>query len=206
MKKLLVFLCTILLFFGVAGVASALDNGGFETGDLTYWTATVPAGGSAQVVTSHDSYGPVEGTYFAELKTDGPGSYTTLSQSVSLTSGDVLSGWAAFDYGDYHPYDDNAYVKIYNGDSLLATPWDEFGLDHPNYWDGPWTYWEWTSPTGGDYTLVYGVSNALDGINDSYALFDAPGVAPVPEPATMLLLGSGLIGLASLGRKKFFKK
>ncbi len=49
--------------------------------------------------------------------------------------------------------------------------------------------------------------NEIDNIS-AFQIYvgDGPGPEPVPEPTTMLLLGSGLIGLAGYGRKKFFRK
>jgi hypothetical protein len=79
------------------------------------------------------------------------------------------------------------------------------------------SYFNWTLPYNDtlgvafDQTVIVGVGSTVDfvvGPNgfdtyDSTALKAA--ISPVPEPATMLLFGSGLMGLAGL-RRKFRKK
>jgi hypothetical protein len=52
---------------------------------------------------------------------------------------------------------------------------------------------------------IFGVHVPIEGLGQYTSFKLSQYASPIPEPATMLLLGSGLIGLAGVGRKKYKK-
>ena len=62
----------------------------------------------------------------------------------------------------------------------MGVPWYNDVSQCGDYGDCPWTYWEWTAPAAGLYTLELRVANDGDSGYDSYALFDGLTVAQVP--------------------------
>lgn len=162
---------------GATASHPGLVNAGFEAGDARGWTLVVPPGAAAGVVTSHaadsTTYVPAAGTHFLLLKTDGPGSRTTAAQAVALDAGETLEGWAALDAHDHLPFDDDARVQVLDaGGAVVAQPFLADVAAVGSHGDQPWTRWSFEAPAAGVYTLRFSVSNALDGMLDSHAVFD----------------------------------
>ena len=112
-----------------------------------------------------------------------------------------------------------------NEDLFLFTQTGRIEIEGITVWEAegePYdTTWDWGFPTPyvteaywelvGDLLvtgLEYGIHTATISLSDltgELISFDQD-VMITPEPATMLLLGVGLVGLAGIGRKKLFRK
>lgn len=170
---LLGFVPLLLLGVGLGtALAAGLINGGFEEGTTNGWTETIPSGGSINVVGAADGNVPVEGSFFAHIKTNGPGSQTKLSQSVSVAAGDTVSGYAYFRDVEFEQnqscgFDDTAEVTVDGNTVYLAHHCSPGG---PGISDGttPWTLWEYTFPGPGTFLIEATLMNVGDSIVDSF--------------------------------------
>ena len=160
---------------GFTPIANAqLVNGGFESGDLTGWSVVIPAGGFINIVEAGSGEIAVEGKYFANMKTDGPGSFTTLSQAFNADPGQEVSGYAFFvdqEFLQNQPcvFQDSMSVDIMAGDTVVANVfYTQHCTDGVNFDDGslPWTLWSYTFD-GTEPPGPYAVQARITHIGDS---------------------------------------
>jgi hypothetical protein len=210
MKRLILVYVVAGMMFATASSQANLTNGSFETGDLTGWTAVLPVGGFARVVTNYSestpsatgttSWGPTDSSYFTKLKTDGQGSVSKLYQSFYASPGAKLS----FDYfwasADYKPFDDATTGKLLlgagTGGPAVSTLYsNSVNTDPADYWGTPWIPVSYQFAAGDTYTLLIEISNGGDDSFDSYAGIDNAQLT-IPAPAAVLLggIGMGLVG------------
>ena len=215
MKKFLVFVFSFFLLVGFIGTSNATRNP-YDIVDISgFLNNTLYFNGSTKVEYDIDFTG--EWMYTAIAHESGNINITEESPVGNWSPGnstfttDNYLNWGIWNSVNFDQA--NLYFEDSNGPSNVALDDYDYSNDHVYFR----LYFLTADSESLDYLnnpLTLHAGTLIVGFNDNGyppagdSDFDDIIIAmrPVPEPATMLLLGSGLIGLGVFGRKKLFKK
>jgi hypothetical protein len=198
-QKILMFL--VLALFLVAGMMSSASAITITPNTQLNWSGTFPGNPQAGDIPGIVGYtGTLDELYKQNVggleEGDFASSYMTVFDNTAMDPQDADITYVGGDYISGDPL----YLLVKGGQGSNINPyWYIFDLINLDLDDDATTYeYSWN---GKDSILL------RDFWPDNGAISHVSiyGGRQVPEPATMLLLGSGLIGLGVLGRKKLFK-